>query len=33
LIEEIDIDKYVELGEKTKETRDTILIAIDKLYK
>ena len=33
LIEEISLDKYVELGEKTKETRNTILIAIDKLYR
>lgn len=33
MIEKIDINKYVELGEKTKETRNTILMAIDKLYR
>lgn len=33
LIEEISLDKYVEIGEKTKETRQTILEAIDKIYR
>lgn len=33
LIEDISLDKYVELGEKTKETRQTVLEAIDKIYR
>ena len=33
LIEEIDIDKYLEIGEKTKEVRQTVLEAIDKIYR
>lgn len=33
LIEEISLDKYVEIGEKTKETRQTVLEAIDKIYR
>ena len=33
LIEEISLDKYVEIGEKTKEVRQTILEAIDKIYR
>ena len=33
LIEEISLDKYVEIGEKTKEARETVLEAIDKIYR
>jgi hypothetical protein len=33
LIEDISIDKYVEIAEKTKETRQTVLEAIDKIYR
>lgn len=33
LIEEISLDKYVEIGEKTKEARQTVLEAIDKIYR
>ena len=33
LIEEILLDKYVEIGSKTKETRQTVLGAIDKIYR
>ena len=33
LIEEISLDKYVEIGEKTKETSQTVLEAIDKIYR
>lgn len=32
MIESIDINKYVELGEKTKETRQKVLEAINKIY-
>ena len=32
MIEEISLDKYVELGEKMKEMRQTVLEAIDKIY-
>ncbi len=33
LIEDSSIDKYVEIAEKTKETRQTVLEAIDKIYR
>lgn len=33
LIEEISLDKYVEIGSKTKEARQTVLEAIDKIYR
>ena len=33
LIEEISINKYVEIAEKTKEARETVLEAIDKIYR
>ena len=33
LIEEISLDMYVEIGEKTKEARQTVLEAIDKIYR
>lgn len=33
LIEDISIDKYVGIGEKTKEARQTVLEAIDKIYR
>lgn len=33
LIEEISLDKYVGIGEKTKEARQTVLEAIDKIYR
>ena len=32
LIEEISVDKYVEIGENTKEARQIVLEAIDKIY-
>lgn len=32
LIEEIDIDKYVEIGLKTKESRQIILESIEQIY-
>lgn len=32
MIESIDINKYVELGEQTKETRQKVLEAINKIY-
>ena len=32
LIEEISLDMYVEIGEKTQEVRQTVLEAIDKIY-
>ena len=33
LIEEISLDKYVEIGERTKEARQIVLEAIDKIYR
>lgn len=32
LIEEISLDMYVEIGERTQEARQTVLEAIDKIY-
>lgn len=32
MIERIGLDKYVEVGEKTKETRQIVLEAINKIY-
>ena len=32
MIEGIDLDKHVELGEKTKEIRQKVLEAINKIY-
>ena len=32
MIESIDINKYVELGEKTKEIRQKVLETINKIY-
>lgn len=32
LIEDISFDKYVEIGEKTRETSQKILEAINKIY-
>lgn len=32
MIEGIDLDKHVEMGEKTKETRQKVLEAINKIY-
>ena len=32
MIEDISLDMYVEIGEKTKETRQIVLEAIDKIY-
>lgn len=32
MIEGIDLDKYIEVGEKTKETRQRVLEDINKIY-
>lgn len=32
MIESIDLDKYVEVAEKTKETRQRVMEAINKIY-
>lgn len=32
MIERIDLDKYVEIGEKTKKIRQKVLEAINKIY-
>lgn len=32
MIEGIDLDKYIEVGERTKETRQRVLESISKIY-